>query len=179
MNSAGTYAADPKFPSSEEYSQGSYIPHSDYYNQHIQAAQHYGYGVNAAAAHGYPGARDPMGYGGYYNQCTMSPHQQESPHNQKERETFLFRKGSREKEKNCRLTVFVIEIEEKREGKTEEKQREKPRKNACERMRRLDRQRDRDSVFFYKKRERKKYRRKTGDKEIIKKEIRDRILVRE
>ena len=82
MNSTGTYgSADPKFPSSDEYSQGSYIPHSDYYNQHIQAAQHYGY-ANAAAAH-YPGTRDPMGYGGYYNQCTMSPHQQEPrPHHQ-------------------------------------------------------------------------------------------------
>ena len=146
MNSAGTYAADPKFPSSEEYSQGSYIPHSDYYNQHIQAAQHYGYGVNAAAAHGYPGARDPMGYGGYYNQCTMSPHQQESPHNQKEIEKRM----QREREKLL-INSFVIEIEEKRKGKTGEKQREKPRKrqNTCERIRRLDRQRDRDSVFFF------------------------------
>ena len=25
----------------------------------------------------YAGARDPMGYGGYYQQCAMSPHQQE------------------------------------------------------------------------------------------------------
>ena len=75
MNS-GSYA-DPKFPASEEYSQASYIPHgSDYYSQHVQAAQHYGYhGVNAS--HGvYPNPRDPMGYGGYYQQCAMSPHQQ-------------------------------------------------------------------------------------------------------
>ena len=92
MNS-GSYA-DPKFPTgAEDYGQtgsGYGIPsHSDYYNQHIHqaaAAQHaYGYGaaaVNgaAAAAHaGYPsvGGRDPMGYGGYYQQCAMSPHQQE------------------------------------------------------------------------------------------------------
>ena len=74
MNS-GSYV-DPKFPTSEEYSQSSYIPHSEYYNQHIQAAQHYGYGVNASH---YPTARDPMGYGGYYQQCSaMSPHQQEN-----------------------------------------------------------------------------------------------------
>ena len=74
MNS-GSYV-DPKFPTSEEYSQSSYIPHSEYYNQHIQAAQHYGYGVNAGH---YPTARDPMGYGGYYQQCSaMSPHQQET-----------------------------------------------------------------------------------------------------
>jgi len=83
MNS-GAYA-DPKFPASEEYSQSSYIPHgSDYYSQHVQAqaAQHYGYhGVNAG--HGvYPNPRDPMGYGGYYQQCgvTMSPHQQAAMH---------------------------------------------------------------------------------------------------
>ena len=53
MNS-GTYGStDPKFPSTEEYSQASYIPHSDYYNQHMQAAaaQHYGYGAGSHAAY--------------------------------------------------------------------------------------------------------------------------------
>ena len=76
MNS-GTYV-DPKFANSEEYSQGSYIPgHSDYYNQHIQAAQHYGYGVSPA--HYGSAGREAMGYHGYYNQCAagISPHQQE------------------------------------------------------------------------------------------------------
>jgi hypothetical protein len=38
----------------------------------VQAAQHYGYGVNGGH---YPNPRDPMGYGGYYQQCAMSPHQ--------------------------------------------------------------------------------------------------------
>jgi hypothetical protein len=42
----------------------------------VQAAQHYGYGVNAGH---YPNPRDPMGYGGYYQQCAMSPHQQAGP----------------------------------------------------------------------------------------------------
>jgi len=77
MNSGSYAGVDPKFPPSEEYSQSSYLPHSDYYNQaHIQAAQHYGYGINATHA-GYPNPRDPMGYSGYYQQCSaMSPHQQ-------------------------------------------------------------------------------------------------------
>ena len=35
MNS-GSYV-DPKFPSSEDYGQAGYLPHGDYYNQHIQA----------------------------------------------------------------------------------------------------------------------------------------------
>jgi hypothetical protein len=30
---------DPKFPSSEDYSQAGYIPHGDYYNQHLQDSQ--------------------------------------------------------------------------------------------------------------------------------------------
>ena len=74
MNSSGYAGADPKFPPSEEYSSQSYLQHSDYYNQQMAAAQHYGYGVGS---HNYPGARDPMGYSGYYQQCSaMSPHQQ-------------------------------------------------------------------------------------------------------
>jgi len=74
MNSSGYAGADPKFPPSEEYSSQSYLQHSDYYNQQMAAAQHYGYGVGG---HNYPGARDPMGYSGYYQQCSaMSPHQQ-------------------------------------------------------------------------------------------------------
>ena len=76
MNSSGYGAAgaDPKFPPSEEYSSGSYLQHSDYYNQQMAAAQHYGYGV---AGHNYPAGRDPMAYSGYYQQCSaMSPHQQ-------------------------------------------------------------------------------------------------------
>ena len=74
MNSSGYAGADPKFPPSEEYSSQSYLQHTDYYNQQMAAAQHYGYGVGG---HNYPGARDAMGYSGYYQQCSaMSPHQQ-------------------------------------------------------------------------------------------------------
>lgn len=73
MNS-GYSGVDPKFPSSDEYNQSSYLQsHSEYYN-HMQAAQHYGYG--AAAMSGYPNPRDPMGYN-YYQQCgAMTPQQQ-------------------------------------------------------------------------------------------------------
>lgn len=80
MNSGAYGSSDPKFPSSEDYSQSSYIPHSDYYNQHMQAAaaQHYGYG--GAGSHAAYNPRDPMGYGGYYQQCAMSPHQQAAMH---------------------------------------------------------------------------------------------------
>ena len=74
MNSSGYAGSDPKFPPSEEYSQSSYLQHSDYYNQ-MAAAQHYGYGVGGHT--GYPSPRDPMAYSGYYQQCNaMSPHQQ-------------------------------------------------------------------------------------------------------
>ena len=75
MNS-GYSGVDPKFPgSSEEYSQNYLQSHSEYYN-HMQAAQHYGYAGAAAMSAGYPGARDPMGYSNYYQQCGgMTPQQ--------------------------------------------------------------------------------------------------------
>ena len=74
MNS-GSYgvSSDPKFPPSDEYSQSSYLQHSEYYN-HMQAAQHYGYGMS-----GYPSRdpmRDPMGYSNYYQQCSAMSQQQ-------------------------------------------------------------------------------------------------------
>ena len=70
MNS-GSYgvSSDPKFPPSDEYSQSSYLQHSEYYN-HMQAAHQYGYGMS-----GYP-ARDPMGYSNYYQQCSAMSQQQ-------------------------------------------------------------------------------------------------------
>ena len=73
MNS-GYSGVDPKFPSSDEYNQSSYLQsQSEYYNQ-MQAAHHYGYG--AAAMSGYPNPRDPMGYSNYYQQCgAMTPQQ--------------------------------------------------------------------------------------------------------
>ena len=79
MNS-GYSGVDPKFPSSDEYNQSSYLQsHSEYYN-HMQAAQHYGYG--AAAMSGYPNPRDPMGYSNYYQQCgAMTPQQASIPDN--------------------------------------------------------------------------------------------------
>ena len=76
MNS-GYSGVDPKFPPSDDYSQSSYLSqHSEYYN-HMQAAQHYGYGATAAAMSGYPAPRDPMGYASnYYQQCSaMTPQQ--------------------------------------------------------------------------------------------------------
>ena len=74
MNS-GSYgvSSDPKFPPSDEYSQSSYLQHSEYYN-HMQAAHQYGYGMS-----GYPARdpmRDPMGYSNYYQQCSAMSQQQ-------------------------------------------------------------------------------------------------------
>ena len=76
MNS-GYSGVDPKFPPSDDYSQSSYLSqHSEYYN-HMQAAQHYGYGATAAAMSGYPAPRDPMGYASnYYQQCSAMSQQQ-------------------------------------------------------------------------------------------------------
>ena len=75
MNS-GSYgvSSDPKFPPSDEYSQSSYLHHSEYYNQ-MQAAHQYGY----AGMSGYPSRdpmRDPMGYSNYYQQCSAMSQQQ-------------------------------------------------------------------------------------------------------
>lgn len=98
MNSAaaaaGSYGTDPKFLEADHYSQASasavsavssgYMGHSDYYAQHA-----------AMASHGYPGGypttsmalnnqqaslygREQMaGYGGYYQNCGISPHHQQ------------------------------------------------------------------------------------------------------
>lgn len=82
MNSTGYGGADPKFPPSEEYSQSSYLQHSsDYYNQHMAAAQHYGYGVGHTGGV-YPNPRDPMAYSGYYQQCATMSQQQQVTHPQ-------------------------------------------------------------------------------------------------
>jgi len=100
MNS-GSYGADPKFLSAEDYhSQASaasavssgYMAHGDYYAQQAAAAASHGYpsgypttsmGLNnqqtaaaASLAAGY-GRAEHMGYGGYYNQCGISPHHQQ------------------------------------------------------------------------------------------------------
>lgn len=57
---------DPKFPPSEEYSQGNYMP--DYYSQHHQ--QHYG-GFHAyAAENGTAGYANTSPHG-YYNPCSL------------------------------------------------------------------------------------------------------------
>lgn len=80
MNS-GPYV-DPKFPPSEEYSQGSYIPHSEYY---IPQHQHYGY-PSAQAHLGY--GRESVAYNpsaaaaaaGYYQQTFMHPAQHMGGH---------------------------------------------------------------------------------------------------
>nr|ALB00306.1 Deformed [Paracyclopina nana]ALB00315.1 Deformed [Paracyclopina nana] len=96
MNSAAAAAGsyDPKFLEADHYSQASasavsavssgYMGHTDYYAQHA-----------AMASHGYPGAypttsmalnnqqaslygREQMsGYGGYYQNCGISPHHQQ------------------------------------------------------------------------------------------------------
>ena len=83
MNS-GSYV-DPKFLPSDAYSEAAgYMGHSgaDYYSH--QAVQYPGYqSVNsqhaaaAAAAAAYGARGDPMGYGGYYQQCGMTPQQQQ------------------------------------------------------------------------------------------------------
>ena len=80
MNS-GPYV-DPKFPPSEEYSQGSYIPHSEYY---IPQHQHYGY-PSAQAHLGY--GRESVAYNpsaaaaaaGYYQNSFMHPAQHMGAH---------------------------------------------------------------------------------------------------
>ncbi|XP_059081699.1 homeobox protein Hox-B4-like [Tigriopus californicus] len=87
MNS-GSYV-DPKFLTGEDYSQAGYVHHhhstSDYYGHQAAAAaavagvQYPNYpGVNSqhAAAAAYSREAAAMGYGGYYQQCGMSPHQQ-------------------------------------------------------------------------------------------------------
>jgi len=100
MNS-GSYGADPKFLSAEDYhSQASaasavssgYMAHGDYYAQQAAAAASHGYpggypttsmGLNnqqtaaaAGLAAGY-GRAEHMAYGGYYQQCGISPHHQQ------------------------------------------------------------------------------------------------------
>ena len=95
MNSAGSYV-DPKFLTAEDYSQGGgYVHHSaaaaDYYSQHsaVQYQSNYpGSGAAATAINSQHAALNnaaysreaaaaaAMGYGGYYQNCGMSPHQQ-------------------------------------------------------------------------------------------------------
>ena len=83
MNS-GSYV-DPKFLTSDGYPEAAgYMGHggADYYSH--QAVQYPGYqSVNsqhaaAAAAAAYGARGDPMGYGGYYQQCGMTPQQQQA-----------------------------------------------------------------------------------------------------
>ena len=92
MNSAGSYV-DPKFLTGEDYTQGGYGHHSaaaaDYYNQHSAVQYQSNYPVSGAAAaavnsqhalnsaaYSREAAAAAMGYGGYYQNCGMSPHQQ-------------------------------------------------------------------------------------------------------
>ena len=101
MNS-GSYGADPKFLSAEDYhSQASaasavssgYMGHDAYYAQQAAAAASHGYptgypttsmGLNnqqtaaaASLAAGYGRQAEHMAYGGYYQQCGISPHHQQ------------------------------------------------------------------------------------------------------
>jgi len=101
MNS-GSYGADPKFLSAEDYhSQASaasavssgYMGHDAYYAQQAAAAASHGYpggypttsmGLNnqqtaaaAGLAAGYGRTAEHMAYGGYYQQCGISPHHQQ------------------------------------------------------------------------------------------------------
>ena len=83
MNS-GSYV-DPRYLTSDGYPEAAgYMGHggADYYSH--QAVQYPGYqSVNsqhaaAAAAAAYGARGDPMGYGGYYQQCGMTPQQQQA-----------------------------------------------------------------------------------------------------
>lgn len=79
MNSGGSY--DPKFLSGSEsdYSQSGYIQHTGDYYGHQNPVQ-YQYQASQSPASLSYGSRDPAavmhGYGGYYQQCGITPHQQ-------------------------------------------------------------------------------------------------------
>ena len=102
LMNTGSYGADPKFLSAEDYhsqvssasamSTAGYMPHGDYYAQHAAAGGYHpgmyhgaaNMGLNsqqALAASGY--SREQMAaYGNYYQNSGVSPHQQQMLHQQ-------------------------------------------------------------------------------------------------
>ena len=101
LMNTGSYGADPKFLSAEDYhsqvssasamSTAGYMPHGDYYAQHAAAGGYHpgmyhaaNMGLNSQqglAASGY--SREQMAaYGNYYQNSGVSPHQQQMLHQQ-------------------------------------------------------------------------------------------------